>query len=93
MLDRQICKIDVCYDEYCNGLWDYYRQGRRSIAAALRDQASFLQWNVDLLRKLADEVERFGEDDLELDVEELTISGPSDLVQRLVDEGLATVAE
>ncbi|WP_417384154.1 hypothetical protein [Gimesia sp.] len=87
--DNNICKIDVCYDEYCNGLWDYYRKGRRPISEALRDQANFLQWNVDLLRKLAEEVERFGEDDLKLDVEELTIAGPNDLIQRLIDEKLA----
>ncbi len=93
MVDRKICKIDVCYDEYCNGLWDYYRQGRRPIAEALRDQASFLHWNVDLLRKLAEEVERFGEEDLKLDVEDLTITGPGDFVQRLVDERLAVLID
>tara|TARA_R110002095_G_C4235280_1_gene238429 strand:+ start:1495 stop:1779 length:285 start_codon:yes stop_codon:yes gene_type:complete len=91
--DNNICKIDVCYDEFCNGLCDYYRKGRRPITEALRDQANFLQWNVDLLRKLAKEVARFGEEDLELDVEELTIEGPHKLIQRLIDEELAVPYE
>ncbi|WP_417374556.1 hypothetical protein [Gimesia maris] len=91
--DNNICKIDVCYDEFCNGLWDYYRKGRRPIAEALRDQATFLQWNVDLLRKLAEEVECFSEEDLKLDVEELTIAGPDNFIQRLIDKELAVPFE
>jgi hypothetical protein len=41
---NNICKIDICYDEICHGLGDYYRRG--SIAEALRDQAGFLEWHV-----------------------------------------------
>lgn len=89
--DNNICKIDVSYDEFCNGLGDYYRRG--SIAEALRDQAGLLEWHVTLLRKLADLIDEFGEEDLELDVEYLTISAPSELVQRLINEELAISCE
>lgn len=86
------CKVNFLYDEYSYGLGEYYG-GQGSLATALRDQAGFLEWHVEMLRKLADVIEEVGEEDIEFDVEELTLKAPADLVSRIIAEDMACSVE
>jgi hypothetical protein len=86
------CKINVMHDEYCNDLFEYY-EGKGTAAKALRGQAGFLEWHVEQLRKLADVIDEVGEDQIDLDVDDLMISVPSGLVERLEAEDLASPLE